>query len=256
MINDKVEYKNFSTSNIKTEGRDCDHVTKKRMASLYVGPVQQSMFINVMNKVLQENLATSYAKPGSLEPEDEIETSNQINELILYHRAQLFYDDKASFRKISLRRSHNCKRTVGFLITHTLFGKFYLKSIIHQNCNRCVQEGGISAKDKYETQFTLYPAPWLLWLGVRTGLIGSFSTPGWKHTLEAFRAVPDSSLIFEFCRNENADGIKALFRRREASVWDRDSLGRTPLHVRAIPRFFTHHSCARSWLLWRGFYNP
>jgi hypothetical protein len=49
--------------------------------------------------------------------------------------------------------------------------------------------------------------------------------------LSTFCAIPDNALIFEFSRTGNIEGIQALFSRGEASVFDTNTDGFTPLHV-------------------------
>ena len=49
--------------------------------------------------------------------------------------------------------------------------------------------------------------------------------------LSTFRAVPDDALIFEFCRTGNVKGIQTLFSRGEASAYDTNTDGFSPLHV-------------------------
>lgn len=240
--------KKIFTSGTKTEGGHCNHTTDmqaelRRMASFYVDPAQQSMFISEMDNVLQKLLPISYAEPEILEPENNVDSLVQANESFLCGSKKLVHDGEASFiRKIPLGKPRNYSQTVGFSITQTLLGTIYLKSIVHKHNDAFFRENHDSVKDRYETYFVLHPATWLLHLGARTGFNGSFSTAGWKHTLETFRAVPDDSLIFEFCADGNLDGIKALLNRGEASVWDRDSFGQTPLHVSAFSQFGTHQS--------------
>jgi hypothetical protein len=77
------------------------------------------------------------------------------------------------------------------------------------------------------------PTQLLVKFGFSYGLNFSFtqSYRGWKHCLETFRCVPDDSLIFDFCRSGNIQGVETLSRTGKASVWDTDSAGWTPLHV-------------------------
>jgi len=54
----------------------------------------------------------------------------------------------------------------------------------------------------------------------------------WTSNLRIYNVVPQKSLIFDFAANNNVEAIKTLFRRKEASPFDRDELyGKTPLHV-------------------------
>ncbi|CAD6593136.1 MAG: hypothetical protein ASARMPREDX12_006859 [Alectoria sarmentosa] len=68
-------------------------------------------------------------------------------------------------------------------------------------------------QDQYEneTSYTIYPAAWLIRLGVQYGLNFRFlssSTQGWKTTLKAFCPVPDDALIFEFCKEGNVPAVR------------------------------------------------
>ena len=86
----------------------------------------------------------------------------------------------------------------------------------------------------YKTSYTVYPAPWLVRLGIHYGLnLGFLSSPtqGWKNTLKSFCPVPDDALIFEFCRQGNVPAVRTLISGGHASVRDTDSEGYTPLHV-------------------------
>ena len=49
------------------------------------------------------------------------------------------------------------------------------------------------------------------------------------NTLNRFRLVPDSALIFVFSTTGNLSGIEAPLARGEASVKDMNSMGKTPL---------------------------
>lgn len=87
---------------------------------------------------------------------------------------------------------------------------------------------------EHESTYTIYPAPWLVWLGVRCGLrlgFGSSPIQGWKNTLNTFRPVPDDALIFKFCEDGNLPAVRTLLTEGQASVRDTDSQGCTPLHV-------------------------
>ena len=86
---------------------------------------------------------------------------------------------------------------------------------------------------EFETSFTLHPAQWLLRCGVNLGVRVAVarSTQGWKQKLETYRAVPDDSLIFDYCIEGNLDGVRSLFSSGRASPYDTGSGGLTPLHV-------------------------
>lgn len=82
---------------------------------------------------------------------------------------------------------------------------------------------------EHETSFTIYPATWLIRLGLHYGL--RLATQGWKTTLEAICPVPDDALIFKFCKEGDVYAVMKLLSGGHASVRDTDSRGYTPLHV-------------------------
>jgi len=83
-----------------------------------------------------------------------------------------------------------------------------------------------------DVDYVFYPTGVLRRIGVSCGFwINAKATSGWKYSLQPFNAVPENSLIFEFCRDGNLSGIQTLLRLGQASLQDRDPLGRTPLWV-------------------------
>ena len=98
-----------------------------------------------------------------------------------------------------------------------------------------------------ESYLTIRPALWLARFGLKYGIRVAISqSPGnWKHVLNTFRPVSDNSLIFEFCKLGNIDGVRLLLDKGEASTWDTNSKGRTPLHVSSC----SHRSFSLSNLL-------
>jgi hypothetical protein len=85
----------------------------------------------------------------------------------------------------------------------------------------------------------IYPGVAGQFFGITHGLlISAKATSGWQYSIQPFRAVDENALIFEFCRGGNLDGVRSLFKRNEASPWDRDPKGQTPLFV---SRLTTRH---------------
>lgn len=90
----------------------------------------------------------------------------------------------------------------------------------------------INTTSESETRSLVLPNSSGKFIGLRYGmLIYAKSTMGWKHTIQPFRLVPDDSLVFEFCKTGNVEGLQALFKLGHASPWDRNADGRTPLWV-------------------------
>ncbi|TGO77295.1 hypothetical protein BELL_0114g00110 [Botrytis elliptica] len=87
-----------------------------------------------------------------------------------------------------------------------------------------------------ESQLIVYPSKWLAKIGINYGVkLSVLASRGWQYSFQPFRAVPENALIFDFCRKGNLDGIRTLLSRGDASPYDRDPLGRTPLW--SGPRF-------------------
>ncbi|KAL2827749.1 hypothetical protein BDW59DRAFT_160056 [Aspergillus cavernicola] len=96
--------------------------------------------------------------------------------------------------------------------------------------------GETTSQTVTRTTFIFHPACWLLRLGFRYGLkamaLNHHKT--WQYTILPVPAVPDNSLIFEFCMDGNIDGVRALFARGQASVRDTNTKGWSPLHFAAL----------------------
>lgn len=121
--------------------------------------------------------------------------------------------------------------------THFMLGTIHTKSKTRLEISNDEDDpthyGGANQYE-HESIYTIYPAKWLIWLGMRCGLrLGFVSSQiqGWKNTLNTFRPVPDNALIFEFCRDGNLAAVRSLLSGGHASVRDTDSEGYTPLHV-------------------------
>ena len=113
--------------------------------------------------------------------------------------------------------------------TETPFGTVWLRTSTAK-----VHDQSSSAKGCHlVTSFVYYPSWWLSKLGFKKGVEISLSssTKGWQCSLNPFRAVPDDSLIFDFCKTGNIDAVQRLILRGDASVQDTSSKGWTPLHV-------------------------
>jgi hypothetical protein len=129
-------------------------------------------------------------------------------------------------------------------ITNTPFGALYFinrKYKVKVGSSETLRSDGDHYE--YESHFVLHPAQWLLRWGVSFGVDMAItkSIHGWKNNIRTFRAVPDNSLIFDFCKTGNTMGVKSLLARGDASPWDTNSLGWTPLHVSLSLRLSSLH---------------
>lgn len=167
------------------------------------------------------------------------------------------YNHRTQARQLSGCRGRTVKfhlrghyHSVSSSLTKTPFGDIRVCSRIwrertmdDENTNSRIMEAPYNA----ETTITMFPAVWLMRLGMKTGLDVMIYTSslGWKNTLtmKPFRAVPDDSLIFELCSAGNIGGIQTLFSRGDATVWDRNPDGWTLLHVRFLVLYGPNTSC-------------
>lgn len=89
------------------------------------------------------------------------------------------------------------------------------------------------AQTEIKESLVFHAAPWLIRCGLAYGIefAARQALKGWKCTFETFRVVRDDSLIFTSCRDGNLEAVRELFVRGQASAFDTDSWGWTPLHV-------------------------
>lgn len=96
-------------------------------------------------------------------------------------------------------------------------------------------EGTASAgRAEVITSFIFYPSSWFSRLGFRAGAEANIQfspNTGWRFHVTPVWAVPESSLIFDFCRTGNVAAVKQMLARGDASVKDTSPKGWTPLHV-------------------------
>ena len=115
-------------------------------------------------------------------------------------------------------------------------GRIYVQTDVYCVTTRLCSNGDILHDNhllEHETSFIYHPAPWYLRMCFNFGVnvLVAKAAQGWQWKIQTFRAVPYDSLFFDFCENGNLDGVRTLLDRREASPWDVDPEGWTPLHV-------------------------
>ena len=98
------------------------------------------------------------------------------------------------------------------------------------------EEGSNASSGKLEviTSFIFYPASWLTRIGLRYGTEASLkysASTGWRFNVEAVRAMPENSLLFDLCKLGDVQAVKLMLARGDASVKDTSPKGWTPLHV-------------------------
>lgn len=87
------------------------------------------------------------------------------------------------------------------------------------------------ARCEVETTFTVFPRWWLGSTGISLSYVRTGS--GWLPNLNLRPCIvkPHDALIFKFCATGNLMAVKELLSRKEASPFDTDPDGWTPLHV-------------------------
>jgi Ankyrin repeats (many copies) len=119
--------------------------------------------------------------------------------------------------------------------TRTVFGKVQFRSQKLRIYAHSEDDNIFLGTDQYEyhTSFIFHPSESVMSLGAVYGFRFSLSrsNQGLERKLCEFRAVQDDSLIFKFCRDGDLDNVKLLLSNGQASVFDTDSDGYTPLHV-------------------------
>ncbi|KAF8858739.1 hypothetical protein BDZ45DRAFT_725848, partial [Acephala macrosclerotiorum] len=124
-----------------------------------------------------------------------------------------------------------------------LFGTLHMTSSVITNVttsSTSVAEEGSDdeGRSQLQTIITIHPSRWLSTIGLMLGIqiIMSQSLRGLDCRARTYRAVPDDSRVFSLCRSGDIDMIQQLFDRGQASPWDTDSRGLTPLFFAARAR--------------------
>jgi hypothetical protein len=129
-------------------------------------------------------------------------------------------------------RIRNCQSSRHFNLNAAIFSVFFQS---RTSAVKTTRSSEIHETSEAENVIIVYPKATGQFFGITRGmLLSAQATSGWQYSIQTFRAVEESALVFEFCREGNLEGLKSLFRRGEASPWDRDPEGQTPLLVRFV----------------------
>jgi hypothetical protein len=148
-----------------------------------------------------------------------------------------------SGRAMRVKKFRHADKDVLTSIYRTLFGSVYLStqeasveilwgSDTELDSASGREQASTERRRELATKITFIPSMWVCKTFLQYGL--EFSMRGgsqWKYGFRTFHSVADDARIFDFCREGNIDAVKTLLKRGEASPWDTDSQGWTPLHV-------------------------
>lgn len=85
-------------------------------------------------------------------------------------------------------------------------------------------------KEEQEEIVAQYYAP--AWLLNRAWSIQALhASSGWTFSPRSYNVIPPSSMIYQYLDEHNVDGVRELFKRREASPFDCSTGGSSLLHV-------------------------
>ncbi|KAI9649747.1 hypothetical protein NHQ30_002328 [Ciborinia camelliae] len=194
----------------------------------------------------KQNLLSStgypYGKLVPFHPETARQRIIQQDHIQLCDETPLPYANSLHNREIGSRKRHIINRNRGRQIS-VPFSKIW--TVSQEIREQVVHASGVKETVEEESQLIMYPSKWLARLGIVYGVkLSILASRGWQYSFQPFRAVPESSLIFEFCREGNLSGVRTLLSRGDSSPYDRDPLGRTPLWYAAL-----HHQLDISTLL-------
>lgn len=155
------------------------------------------------------------------------------NEVHIIENEDLFRGAKYKAPSSANPRSRRSRVSKSYREISNFFGDFLLRSETFLGQSSTYPRGDQNEKQTSQIRLVIRPALWLARFGIKYGFQATiYQSPGhWKHNLNTFRAVSDDSLIFDYCKRGNIESVRHLLSKGEASTWDTNSKGRTPLHV-------------------------
>jgi hypothetical protein len=160
-----------------------------------------------------------------------LEGAREVQELRLGNSPTNVHSEDNDFKAIpSIRRIRNFAKRYN-TTNENLFCRIYFDlNVYHIHTSE-------SSNDPFTIEYNSYyrirPSWWLMKLGLKheLGLSIDKTASGWQQKIRVFYPVPDDSLIFDFIRSGNIQGVQSLLYDRKASVWDTNTCGKTPLLV-------------------------
>ncbi|MCJ1379289.1 hypothetical protein MMC17_002390 [Xylographa soralifera] len=139
--------------------------------------------------------------------------------------------DHTKLKVVLSRETNQLETFFGSISFHTETTKSYTQE-------NSAKKSALSEQYEYKTIFRLFPASWLMNIGLDYSINFTFLSnyQGWHQCLESMRAVPEDSPIFCACGEGDLALVQRLLDTGKASVRDQSPNGVTPLHVAAYFR--------------------
>jgi len=132
-----------------------------------------------------------------------------------------------SKRKTALASFHQNTYLTALANVHYESRTINLGAVFEDDCNN------VNSQQQSETSITVLPKPWVFGWGfaISYSTSGGSWIPQFGFQFRHYNIRSEDALIFEFCFSGNLEGVQALLRRGDASPFDCDPEGWTPLHV-------------------------
>jgi hypothetical protein len=164
----------------------------------------------------------------------------ESNSLDIFAQDTYMVDHSGAIRSRTFVYSENLRFRVRHraLSFRTVFGCIWIRTTII-----FIPNEADDAKERSQciTSFAFYPARWIQQIGIRNGVEAIIASVArswvFNFKLTVIRAVPEDSLIFEFCRSGQTQAVEALLSKGMASIVDTSPKGWKPLHVSDITRY-------------------
>lgn len=255
-----VEHKSWLVSTTSHSSSLSEHATdlseeKARMMTKIPNPIIRQMFEAAAKAALDSHLVTMIdEEPVSQQaawsprreaysPPSEVASHSGINNQLSDKWVRKMPTSPTTKESSGKRTRVRCLARSTSSVKDFFGGRIYIQTDVYCVTTRLCSNGDTPHNNhvlEHETSFTYHPAPWYLRMFLNFGVNVLFmkASQGWQYKIQTFRAVPYDSLIFDFCEKGNLDGVRTLLGRREASPWDVNPEGWTPLHVSHAFRSF------------------
>jgi hypothetical protein len=107
--------------------------------------------------------------------------------------------------------------------------------VVRVETNKSLDDFDLDDVYEIETTLRIHPSHWFLKSGLSLSVVRSGQSwlPNFQFQFRLYCVRPTEAMIFEFCSSGNVDGVKSLIKRKDASHFDTDTEGWTPLHYAA-----------------------